>query len=241
MTKIFIAIPAYNCQNSITRVIQRIPASLHKRIAKIVIANDASQDNTAKVLTKLTSKYPKIKVLTNKSNQRYAGTQKVLYKFALKNEADIVVLLHDDGQYAPEEMDRLIEPIINNQADVVQGSRMLGNPLAGGMPISKYLGNIIMGQIENLICGMKMAEWHSGYMAYSKKALTTIPFAKLGQSFHFDGEMLFMAHKKSLVIKQVPISTNFYGDARSYLQPIKYIKDWLQIMQAYQRGEYDKL
>lgn len=240
MPVIFIAIPAYNCQHSIANVVRRIPQRLWKKIAQIIIVNDASADQTGKILYELAQQYKKIHILTNKKNAGYAGTQKVAYAYALGHNADIVVLLHDDGQYAPEEMHRLITPLSTNHADLVHGSRLLGGKAPeGGMPWSKYVGNIILTRIENWVCHMDLTEWHSGYVAYTRKSLQTIPFTRLSNTFHFDGEMLFMAGKLGLRILEVPISTNYFGDARSYLRPIRYLVDWLKIMWRFKVGHYN--
>jgi hypothetical protein len=110
--------------------------------------------------------------------------------------------------------------------------------LKGGMPLYKFLANRALSTIENWVYGMKLAEYHSGYMIYSERALRTIPFMRLSDTFHFDGEMLLMAHKKRLRIVEVPIPTH-YGDEKSYLNPIKYGADVLTIMFKYLIGKYE--
>jgi len=133
----------------------------------------------------------------------------------------------------------MISPIEKGKADVVLGSRMLGGEaLKGGMPLYKYLGNRFLTFIENIAYGMNITEYHTGYMVYSKKALNTIPFKKLSDTYHFDGEMIMMSGKKKLRIAQIPISTH-YGNEKSHLKPIKYGMDVLRIIWRNWTGKYD--
>lgn len=236
--KIFIIIPAYNTANLIEGVIRRIPKIMWKKISRVVIVNDHSTDDTIKFVKKISHNYPHIYVINKKKNEGYARAQKTGFTYALKNHADIIILLHSDGQYAPEEMPRLIKPLEKEQADVVQGSRMLGNALKGRMPVYKYVANRILSKLENWACGTNVAEFHSGYMLYSRKALETIPFMKLSDTFHFDGEMVFMSYKKGLRFKELVIPTR-YAEEKSNLKPIKYGFQVLKILWDYKRGKYD--
>jgi hypothetical protein len=129
-------------------------------------------------------------------------------------------------------------PFERNEADLVQGSRILGKgALKGGMPFYKFVANKFLTALENISFGMRMAEFHSGYMLYSRKALTEIPFNKLSDSFHFDLEMLVMAKIKGLRITEVPIPT-IYADEVSHLNPIRYGFDVLSVVRGYLTGKY---
>ncbi len=237
--KIFVVIPAYNAEVTIEGVLSRVTQCMLQKIKSFVIVDDGSSDNTSEVIKGLSKKF-NIHLVKHEGNKGYARAQKTGIKIAQRKGADIVVILHADGQYAPEEIEKLIRAIEENEADVVQGSRMLGDPIKGGMPLYKFIANKILTKIENLAFHMDLAEYHSGYMVYSKKALEEIPYEKLSNTFHFDGEMLMMANIKSLRIKQIPIPTN-YGDEKSYLKPIPYGLAVLKITMKYLFGKYHAL
>jgi len=145
--KIFVLIPTYNAEKTIRKVFERIPKDFLARINQFLVVNDSSTDNTLAELKSLKESYTNMIIIDKKANEGYAGAQKTGYRIALENNADIVVLLHADGQYAPEEMPKLVEPLINNEADIVQGSRMLEKgALKGGMPFYKV--SIWVGEIS---------------------------------------------------------------------------------------------
>ncbi|MBI4894365.1 MAG: glycosyltransferase family 2 protein [Candidatus Aenigmarchaeota archaeon] len=243
--KIIIFMPAYNAAKTIESVFPRIPKSVYRKLHKIIIVNDGSRDDTAKVVKKLSRLYKKIKLITHKVNRGYAQTQKTGYKAALAMGADVVVMLHSDGQYSPEYLDKLLEPLENNKADVVQGSRILGGEaLKGGMPSYKFVGNRISSFIENIVSGLDISEYHSGYMLYNKKALTKIPFEKLADIYHshkgtchYDGEMILISNRMGLRIKEVPIPTIYAGEI-SHVNPYTYGFEVLQVIIRYVTKRY---
>ncbi len=153
----------------------------------------------------------------------YGGNQRAGYQHAIKRELDVVVLLHGDGQYAPEVMGDLLAPIEAGKADVVMGSRMMvpGAARAGGMPLYKNVGNRILTTIQNRLAGTHFTDFHSGYRAYSVAALQRIPLANLTSSWHFDTQILFECIKHGFRIAEVPIPT-FYGDEVCYVNGIPY-------------------
>jgi glycosyltransferase involved in cell wall biosynthesis len=237
--RIFIVMPAYNVSHYIEGVVKRIPRRVWNQLTSLVIVNDGSTDSTGPIVKTLLKRYPKIHLINNKRNKGYAQTQKTGFKYALNNNADIVALLHSDGQYAPEELPKLLKPLQLDKADVVQGSRTLkGGALEGNMPLYKYIANRVLSKLENIVYDMNISEYHSGYMVYSRKALKMIPFNKLSDTFHFDGEMLFMSHKKKLRFMEVAIETHYRGE-RSNLIPILYGLQVLKIMFDYKRGRYN--
>jgi len=240
--KLAIIMPAYNAGRTIESVFERIPAELNERITDYLVVNDGSTDDTAEALTRIAAKYPNMTLIDHGTNRGYGAAEKSLLDGFLKTTADVAVLVHSDGQYAPEVVPKLVEPFDRDEADVVQGSRMLepGGALRGGMPLYKYVANRGLTAVENLVLGMRMAEYHSGMMLYSRRAAEAIPFHKLVDSFCFDQTMLIMAKVKGLRIVQLPIPTH-YGDEVSHLRPIRYGLATLSLLWAYVRGHYHSL
>lgn len=238
---VFVVMPAYNAGKTIERVFSRIPAQAKERIKRYIVIDDGSTDDTEEALNRLQADYPDLITLKHDINRGYGAAEKTLLNYALREAVDIAILLHSDGQYSPEKIPDLLHPFERNQADLVQGSRILGTgALKGGMPAYKFIANKCLTAIENAAFRMHMAEFHSGYMVYSRKALTEIPFNKLSDSFHFDLEMLVMAKIKGLRITEVPIPT-IYADEISHLEPIKYGFDVLSVVWGYLKGKYHSL
>lgn len=220
--KIVVIMPAYNAEKTIGDVFKRVPKDAYKRIFEFIVINDGSEDDTENVVKNLKKKYKKIKLVNHEHNKGYGRAQKTGYREALKDGADIAVLLHSDGQYAPELLLEMIKPIEEGEADIVGGSRMLGGKaLEGNMPLVRYYGNIFLTKLENFVFRMNLTSYHDGYKAYSRKALEEIPFEKYSNDFYFDSEMLVGAKRKNLKIVEIPIPTRYAGE-KSYLNPIKY-------------------
>lgn len=241
MKKICIVMPAYNAAEKIVSVFERTPDVIWNKAPTFIIVNDGSTDATKEKIAEIQSRWGDfVMVIDKPKNEGYACAQKDAFTVALKNGADIVVLLHSDGQYAPEMLPVLLNPLEVDEADIVQGSRMVDRKAAleGGMPYYKFLANVFLSTLENWVYGLHFSEYHSGYMLYSRKALETIPFQTLSNTFHFDGEMLFMGAKKGLRIKEVPIPTR-YADEVSHVKPIRYGFHVLGIMFKYLLGGYD--
>lgn len=236
---VFLIMPAFNAGATIEKVFSRIPEEAKQRIQYYVVVNDGSTDNTDEAIKRLCNLYPNIIYLRHQNNRGYGAAEKTLLNYAVKEGAKLVILLHSDGQYSPEKIPDLLKPFDENEADIVQGSRMLqGGALRGGMPLYKFIANKCLTAIENWSFGMQMAEYHSGYMLYSKKSLISIPFNKLSDSFDFDLEMIIMAKIKGLRIKEIAIPT-IYADETSYLNPIKYGLDVLSIVWKYKCGKFN--
>ena len=238
---VFVLMPAYNAGATVESVFARIPTEAQRRLRRYVVVNDGSTDDTAEALERLRERVPGLVVLTHETNRGYGEAEKTLLGYALREGAGVGVLLHSDGQYSPEKIPELLEPFDRDTADLVQGSRMLGGgALRGRMPLYKYAANKALTAIENRAFGMKLAEYHSGYMLYSRKTLETIPFQKLSGSFDFDLEMIVLARVKGLRITEIPIPTIYAGE-KSHLNPVRYGLDVLKIVRDYKRGKYHRM
>lgn len=238
---LFIAMPAYNASATLGATLDRIPADMDARIDRIVVVDDGSTDATEGVLKRLSRERPNLVALRHGVNRGYGAAEKTLLAYARDHGAGSVVLLHADGQYAPERIADMIAPIQRGDADLVQGSRMLGGGArAGGMPLYKYIANKALSRLQNVAYGLHLAEYHSGYLAYSRRILDEIPFERLSDSFDFDIEMLLAARILGMPIVEIPIPTRYAGEV-SHLRPIRYGLDVLAIVARYRRGHYHRL
>ena len=233
--KIAILIVAYNAARTIESVLDRIPDPVWKRIDNVIIFDDCSQDETSARSKSWAGKYSdKIVIFENQVNLGYGGNQKRGYRYVIEQGYDIVVLLHGDGQYAPECMLDLIGPIARGKAQAVFGSRMMVNGAArdGGMPLYKYVGNKVLTGIQNTLLGQSFSEFHSGYRAYHVPTLKKLPLLENTNDFHFDTEIIIQLIESGSVIKEVPIPT-YYGDEICHVNGVKYAKDVVQTSLKY--------
>lgn len=222
--KIGILIVAYNAQDTLEKVLDRIPVDFIKQIDAILVCDDASTDDTHKVGLSYQSKSQlPLTIVRHEINLGYGGNQKTGYQWALENNLDLVVLLHGDGQYAPEYLPQMVEPIVSGRADVVFGSRMItqGGARQGGMPLYKFVGNKILTTLQNRLAKVSLTEWHSGYRAYSVASLRKINFLKNSDYFDFDSQIILQMIGARQRIVEIEIPT-FYGDEISRVNGIKY-------------------
>ena len=223
--RICIVVLAYNLINKLASTLDRIPPDVMKKVEEIIVFDDHSSDQTyeAALAYKRAKQADTLTVFRNERNLRYGGNQKRGYRYAIGRGYDIVVLLHGDGQYAPEIMQQLLDPLEQGHADLVMGSRMMqgGHPLKGGMPLYKFVGNKILTRCENLLLGTRFAEFHSGYRLYNCHALAQVPFERFSNDYHFDTEIIIHFLHQGLRILERPIPT-YYGDEISYLNGIPY-------------------
>jgi glycosyltransferase involved in cell wall biosynthesis len=223
--RIGVLVVAYNAQSTLRGVLQRIPADVSNKIEEIFVFDDASQDETYKIGVECQQELHdgKLSIFRNPVNLMYGGNQRKGYEYAISRGLDIVVLLHGDGQYAPEVMQELLTPLENGQADMVMGSRMMikGAARRGNMPMYKFVGNRILTTIENTLIGANLSEFHSGYRAYSVNALKSIPLASMTTNWHFDTQIILEFLKRGYRIREVPIPT-YYGDEICYVNGIPY-------------------
>lgn len=224
--KIGIFIVSYNASHLLNDTVSRIPKHLYDIIEEIFIFDDFSTDDTYNIAKRLQNNgywCNKINAFKNPTNLGYGGNQKVGFRYAINRGLDYVVLLHGDAQYAPEHIPDLIYPAIKHGHNVVFGSRMMkrANALADGMPFYKWLGNQILTKFENIILGLKLSEYHTGYRLYSTKILDKIPFEENTNDFHFDSQIIIQCRALNVKIHEVPIKT-FYGDEVCHVNGLKY-------------------
>lgn len=236
--KVLILVLTYNAEQFIEGVLERIPHSIWENSAfttELLIIDDQSQDNTFYRAFNYTSNNRRcpMKVLHNPANQGYGGNQKIGYHYAIQNNCDIVVLLHGDGQYPPEQIEQMAQPILLGEADAVFGSRMMSrlDALKGNMPIYKWIGNQILTYIQNRILNTRFTEFHTGFRAYSVTALKSIPFDLNSNYFDFDTDIIIQLVDTGKRIQEIPIPT-FYGKEVSRVNGFRYA--WLIVRSVIQ-------
>lgn len=207
--KVIVVMPAYNAAKTLEKTFREIPKGSYD---EVLVVDDASRDNTPKVARRLG-----LSIVVHKKNLGYGGNQKTCYKTALKKKADIVVMLHPDYQYDPKLLPLLIDPIKKDFFDVMLGSRIRTRKeaLAGGMPLYKYLSNRMLTILENVIFGLNLSEYHTGYRAFSREVLLAVPFQTFSNDFIFDTQILIAAHKKNFRIGEVAVPVKYFPEASS--------------------------
>jgi glycosyltransferase involved in cell wall biosynthesis len=230
--RLLIFIVAYNAERTIEKTLRRIPASLlDKYDVEVLVIDDSSKDQTFErgdALRRAKELPFPLTVLFNPVNQGYGGNQKIGFHYAIEKGFDFVALVHGDGQYAPELLPELVEPLAEGDADAVFGSRMMTKDGArkGGMPLYKFFGNKILTRAQNLLLRADLSEFHSGYRIYSVAALKKIPFHLNSNVFHFDTEIIIQLLVACQRIVELPIPT-YYGDEICHVNGMKYAKDVL--------------
>lgn len=207
--KVIVVMPAMNAGRTLERTVMAIP---REWVDEVVLVDDASSDDTVEVARTLP-----IHLVWHPHNAGYGANQKTCYLEALQRDADAVVMLHPDGQYEPELIGKLVEPILNGEADLVLGSRLAvpGMAIANGMPRWKYVVNRALTAIENRVMGTTLSEAHTGYRAYSRHLLMTVPFLRNSADFSFDSEVLMQASHFGMRIREVPARGRYFEEASS--------------------------
>lgn len=234
---ILIFIVAYRAERHIESVFDRIPENvLRNPRVRILCIDDGSSDATSEKASEWAVRHQadNIVVLKNPVNQGYGGNQKLGYRLAVDLGFDFVILLHGDGQYAPELLGEFIETWKKTQADVVLGSRMQSwkSARAGGMPLYKAVGNRTLTWFQNRLTGLGLTEYHTGYRGYSRKFLARVPFEANTNVFHFDTEILLQALHVNARFVEFPIPTH-YGDEVCHVNGMKYAWDVFKATIAY--------
>jgi glycosyltransferase involved in cell wall biosynthesis len=226
--RVLIFVVAYEAESTLQRVVDRIPRPIFERFdAEVLVIDDSSSDRTFEVGVRSAgaSSHP-ITVFYNRTNQGYGGNQKLGYQHALRNGFEFVVLLHGDGQYAPESIPDLLQPLVDGEADAVFGSRILtrGAARQGGMPLYKFVGNKILTRLQNALLQSNLSEFHSGFRAYRVSALGRLPFQFNTYNFHFDTEIIIQLMLAGCRIVEVSIPT-YYGDEICRVNGMLYAKN----------------
>jgi glycosyltransferase involved in cell wall biosynthesis len=206
--KILIYIPTRNTALHLEDTLKRIPPGLSY---EYLVVDNGSKDNSVELARGLG-----LKVVQHHFDRGYGASQKTAYSYALGKGADIVVMLHSDGQYDPKFLPQVLQPLLDDQAEAVFASRMLGKgALAGGMPLWKYVFNKLLTRFENKVLGANLSEFHSGYRAYSMKLLERVPFLYNSDTWLFDSEIIFQVKNLGFRIKEISISTRYHKGASS--------------------------
>ncbi|MFT4578234.1 MAG: glycosyltransferase involved in cell wall biosynthesis [Nitrospinales bacterium] len=200
--------PAYNAEKTLQKTYDEIPKDI---VDEVILTDDASKDKTVHVAEKLG-----IKTFVHTENKGYGGNQKTCYQEALNHGADIVIMLHPDYQYTPKLITPMASMIAEGIFDAVIGSRILGNKaMMGGMPFYKYASNRFLTMTENAIINQKLSEYHTGYRAFSRKVLETIPMLENSDDFVFDNQMLCQTLYFGFDVGEVSCPALYFDDASS--------------------------
>lgn len=206
--KVIVVLPAYNAAKTLEITYSEIPFDI---VDKVILVDDASRDETVAVAKRLG-----IKTFVHPENRGYGGNQKTCYREALREGGDIVIMLHPDYQYTPKLITAMASLIGIGEFDVVLASRILGKgALSGGMPLYKYIANRILTFIENFMLNQKLSEYHTGYRAFSRKVLETLPLEENSDDFVFDNEMLAQITYFGFKIGEISCPTKYFNDASS--------------------------
>ena len=207
--KVAVVMPALNAARTIASQVEAIP---REWVDEVIVVDDGSTDETLEIARSLD-----VTVIWHPHNVGYGGNQKTCYLHALQGEADVVVMLHPDGQYEPSLIPQLIAPIVERRADLVLGTRMAesGAARAAGMPLYKIAANRFLTTVENRVMRTRLTDLHTGYRAYSRELLLRIPFLRNSLDFSFDSEVLMQASQMGFEIAEVPARTRYFRDASS--------------------------
>ena len=216
--KVIVVMPAYNAEKTLVQTYQEIPFSV---VDDVILVDDKSRDRTAELARKIGIKH----VIQHEENLGYGGNQKTCYKKALELGADIVLMLHPDYQYTPKLILPMVSLVASGQFDVVLGSRILGvGARKGGMPFYKFIANRFLTAVENILLSYKLSEYHTGYRAFSRKALETVPFERNSNDFVFDNQILAQVIYFGFHIGEITCPTKYFSEASSinFTRSVKY-------------------
>ncbi len=206
--KLIVVMPAYNAEKTLRRTFAELP---HEYVDEVILVDDASRDNTAVVARELG-----ITTIIHSENKGYGANQKTCYEVALRLGADIVVMVHPDYQYSPRLVTAMASMITSGHYDVVLASRILGGKARiGGMPLYKYIANRFLTLFENIILGIKLSEYHTGYRAFNRAVLESLPLAENSDDFVFDNEMIAQAVYFNFAIGEISCPTKYFEEASS--------------------------
>lgn len=215
--KVCVVLPAFNAEKTLVRTLEGLD---RKQIDEIIVVDDASTDKTREVTRRLGVRYA-----FHRRNHGYGGNQKTCYALALDTGCDIIVMLHPDYQYEPRLVPALAYMLASGVYDVAVGSRILGlGAVSGGMPRYKYVSNRFLTLVQNMLIGQKLSEYHSGFRAFSRRVLETLPLLANSDDFLFDNQMLVQCHRWEFRIGEISCPTSYFADASSinFRRSLKY-------------------
>lgn len=215
--KLIVIMPAYNAERTLRQTYAELP---HEYVDEVILVDDASKDDTSRAARELG-----IRTVIHLENRGYGGNQKTCYREALRHGADIVVMVHPDYQYSPRLVTAMASMIASGHYDVVLGSRILGGTaLKGGMPLYKYVANRFLTLVENVFLGVKLSEYHTGFRAFTREVLETLPLEENSDDFVFDSEMLVQAVSFGFHIGELSCPTRYFQEASSinFSRSVKY-------------------
>jgi glycosyltransferase involved in cell wall biosynthesis len=237
--KVAVVIPAYDASRHVASVVARVLAAPVEELDRVIVVNDASRDDTARIVARLPRGRCPIELVDRPRNGGYGAAMKDGLARAAETDPDVVACIHADGQYSPEALPSLLGAMQARRLDLLQGSRIAsGSALTGGMPLYKYVANAALNVIENRALGLRMTDYHSGYLLYGRRARQSVPFARLSDSFDFDLEVIASARARGLAVAEAPVPTR-YGEEVSHLRPIPYGLRVLRVLWRFRRGHYD--
>ncbi|MBI4574880.1 MAG: glycosyltransferase family 2 protein [Planctomycetes bacterium] len=206
--RIAVVMPAYNAELTLRRTYDELP---HDIVDQVILTDDASRDATVKTSLELG-----LRTLIHDRNRGYGANQKTCYREALATGADIVVMVHPDYQYSPRLVTAMASMIASGHYELVLASRILGRRArAGGMPLYKYVSNRLLTAAQNLLCGAKLSEYHTGFRAYSRRFLETIPYEHNSDDFVFDNQVIAQALWFRLPVGEISCPTRYFPEASS--------------------------
>ena len=239
--KVAIFVVAFNAESHIESTLKRIPKWVIDELEEIFIIDDKSTDKTIEVVNSIKWSFEKtpLNIFCTPNNQGYGGNQKIGYTYAVSKNFDIVVLVHGDGQYAPESIPEILAQYLEGY-DAVYGSRFMPkfSALKGGMPFYKWIGNIILTSAQNKLLGSKMSEMHSGFRSYRISSLAQVPFQFNMKNFTFDADIIVQFHIAKFKIKEVSIPT-YYGDEICYVNGFSYAWGCVKTFIKYRLMQYE--
>ncbi len=233
-----IVVLTYEAAATVRDVLQRIPPEVARSVGAIVVSDDDSSDASVWEATRWAREQFDVntKVVRQPHNLGYGGNQRWCYQWAADQGFEHVIMIHGDGQYAPELATQLLAPLLSGDADAVFGSRMIDPHGArrGGMPLYKRLGNRVLTTVQNRATGLRLSEWHCGYRAYSTKVLAELDLEHLSGDFDFDTQIILALHRRHARIREIAIPT-FYGDEKCHVNGLRYASKVIREVLRYRR------
>ncbi|MCA1644711.1 MAG: glycosyltransferase family 2 protein [Chloroflexi bacterium] len=206
--RVVVVMPAYNAARTLEATYRGLAMDI---VDEVILVDDVSHDETVDIAERLG-----LKVVVHLQNRGYGGNQKTCYLEALRSRADVVVMVHPDNQYDSTLVPQMIKPILDGRADIVLGSRLLnGGALSGGIPWWKFVANRFLTFVENMAFGLRLSEYHTGFRAYSRRLLETLPFLLNSDDFVFDQEIMAQAVSFGFRVGEIPVPTRYFAEASS--------------------------